>query len=107
MKTKKTKEVSFSVCRSDAQLISEIADRAFTLCKKHNIRSITRLDIEMDVTAVHANGCPLRLVDLLEADGFNFTHDIFGINRHLDRETGKLDGRFFPRFHERTKSVAA
>jgi len=26
------------------------------------------------------------------------SHDVFGIGRHLDRETGKLEGFFHPRF---------
>lgn len=93
--------VSFNVAPRDAKIIREIADRAFTICKRHKLRNIKRLDLEMDVTAVHANGCPLRLVDLLEADEFNFSHDIFGIHRHLDRETGKLGDCFSPRFHQR------
>lgn len=55
-------------------------------------------EIAMDISAVHANGCPLRLYDLEEADDFNFRHDIFGIYRHLDRETGHLKNCFVPRF---------
>lgn len=52
----------------------------------------------MDITAVHANGNPLKLAELLATDDFNFTHDVFGITRHIDRETGKLGGCFVPRF---------
>lgn len=95
------KEVSFTVSRNDGRLISEIADRAWAVFKKNKIRGTDRMSLEMDVTAVHANGCPLRLFDLLEADDFNFAHDIFGIDRHLDRETGQLLNCFRPRFCER------
>ncbi len=41
---------------------------------------------------------PLRLADLLAADDFNFAHDVFGIMRHIDRRTGRLDNHFVPRF---------
>lgn len=34
----------------------------------------------------------------LEADEFNFLHDLIGIYNHLNRETGKLDNCFLPRF---------
>lgn len=52
----------------------------------------------MDVIAVHMNGRPLRLEALLAADDFNFAHDVFGIRRHLDRDTGELTQCFVPRF---------
>jgi len=52
----------------------------------------------MDVSAVHANGNPLRLEDLLHADDFNFAHDMSGICNCLDRNTGKLTRNFLPRF---------
>lgn len=51
----------------------------------------------MDVTACHANGCPLDLEKLLHADAFNFSHDVFGIARYINRNTGKLENCFVPR----------
>ncbi len=54
--------------------------------------------IEMDITATHLNGCSLRLKDLLNANRFNFVHDIVGISRHINRITGKLENCFLPRF---------
>ena len=56
------------------------------------------MDAMMDIEACHSNGCPLRLNELLATDDGNFGHDVFGIRRHLDRETGKLGGCFLPRF---------
>jgi len=56
-----------------------------------------RIDADMDISAVHAK-CPLRLEDLLGADNFNFTHDMAGIRRYLDRETGELTNFFLPRY---------
>lgn len=45
-----------------------------------------------------ADGCPLKLEALAKADEANFAHDVFGIRRHIDRETGKLGDCFLPRF---------
>ncbi len=56
-----------------------------------------RIDADMDISAVRAQ-IPLRLEDLLGADNFNFSHDMAGIRRHLDRSTGELTGFFLPRF---------
>lgn len=55
------------------------------------------LDVDMDISAVHKH-CPLRLGDLMTADDFNFSHDMRGIQRHLNRKTGKLENFFLPRF---------
>jgi hypothetical protein len=54
-------------------------------------------DIKMDVVATHLHR-PLRLNDLLDADDFNFIHDIVGIERHLNRQTFTLRDHFVPRF---------
>jgi hypothetical protein len=55
------------------------------------------LDVDMDISAVYFH-CPLRLNDLLSADQFNFTHDLYGIKVHLNRQTGELEHHFLPRF---------
>ena len=59
---------------------------------------MTKTTFVMDLTACHANGNPLRLAELLAADDGNFAHDIFGINRHLNRQTGELMDCFSPRY---------
>lgn len=53
--------------------------------------------VMLDVAYCHANGCPLRLRELLQADAFNFAHDIHGISMNIDRTTGKLKNKFKPR----------
>jgi hypothetical protein len=53
--------------------------------------------LEMDLLAVHANGCPLDFEYLFSSDKFSFIHDIYGIQRHIDRETGQLQNNFVPR----------
>ena len=98
--------VNFNVPTDDANLITAIAERAIQQARKSLTATKARVEPEMlrlqdwmmDITAAHANGCPLRLSDLLVADDFNFAHDVFGIRRHLDRNTGTLGGHFVPRF---------
>lgn len=97
--------VSFNVSREDAKLIQDIAHRAVQQARKILMASNGRVETDMlrvqdwmmDITAVHANGCPLRLRELLLAEDFDFNHDVFGIRRHLDRSTGRLGRCFVPR----------
>jgi hypothetical protein len=92
--------ISFDVSKEDSKLIRAIVDRAFgpgALGDGMRKYSIKRLDLSMDITATHANGTPLDLQKLFDFDAFNFAHDVIGILRHLDRETGKLGGCFLPR----------
>lgn len=94
--------VQFNATRAEMRVIGEIADRAVKAMRRYGIRYgdalVTKQDVMMDLDATHSNGCPLRLADLLNADDFNFAHDISGISRHLDRDTGKLRDCFVPRF---------
>jgi hypothetical protein len=92
--------INWEIAPSDRALIRQIAERAIADRKAHGMR-VGRgelVDITMDLEATHANGCPLRLADLLAADDFNFWHDVAGIARHLDRTTGQLLHCFLPRF---------
>lgn len=81
----------------DQRLLVDIAHRAVRFAAKQD-QKVNFIDLMMDLTACHTNGNPLRLKELAAANDFNFVHDVFGIRRHLDRETGQLDGRFSPRF---------
>jgi len=88
---------SFKVTTDEAGTIQKIARRAVSLATAHGIDA-DQMATVMDVTACHASGCPLQLGALLEADDFDFAHDVFGIARHLDRSTGKLTDCFVPRY---------
>lgn len=90
-------EVSFACSEADRKTIRTIARRARDLYLAHSIDR-SALDIDMDLVATHCNGNPLRLADLLKADDFNLLHDVSGISHHLNRETGKLEDHFIPRF---------
>lgn len=89
--------VSFDVSDSDSKTIKAIADRAAAMAIEEQI-DYDRIQIQMDVTATHANGCRLRLLELLKAADFDFAHDVFGIRRHLNRATGDLGDHFVPRY---------
>jgi hypothetical protein len=97
MNTAATHEVSFEASAANRALARKIARRARELYLSANVdRDAT--DIEMDLLATHANGCPLDFKRLSEADDFNLMHDVSGIARHIDRETGELTNCFLPRF---------
>lgn len=92
-------EVSFHVTDDDGELIARIVKRAQDLGLVG--RKYSGLTCSMDITATHANGNPLDLPRLFAADDFDFTHDICGIARHLNRDTGQLENCFSPRFSQR------
>ena len=64
--------------------ISKIVERA----DKLNLLCDDRISLMMD----------LRLNELLEADDFNFSHDICGIQNNIDRTTKTFMNCFVPRF---------
>lgn len=102
-------KVSFAVSEQDQRLIERIVERecAWRKTRAMGVTPDDRLTLLMDVTACHANGTPLRLAELLAADEFNFMHDIGGIQRHIDRKSGKLRNHFLPRFTARPTPEAA
>lgn len=85
--------LNWDASKEEYRLAEQIAERAHRLVPDYRI-----IDAEMDVMAVHLNDTKLRLQDLLEASDFEFAHDVFGIQRHIDRSTGKLQDCFMPRF---------
>lgn len=88
--------------QDDAALILKIVTRA-----RRAQPRVDSLALALDLTAVHLNTCPLRLADLLAADDFNFSHDVFGIHRNIDRTTAELRDFWSPRFHQRQAQAVA
>lgn len=86
----------FETSKSDGDLIRQIVERVKRFCAEQGI-DYDPLTCDMDITATHANGCPLDLAKLLAAPDFDFVHDVFGIRRHINRETGQLERLFLPR----------
>ena len=80
-----------SVTKKDTLLIHDIVKRHVALHPTADL-----MNAEMDITAAHIN-TPLDLNKLLNADDFNFAHDMSGIGAHLNRNTGKLENCFLPR----------
>lgn len=85
------KNIYAKLNKEEGDLVAAIAERAIQ-CSGGN-----KVSVLMDLIVCH-NQCPLRLKDLLCADDLNFLHDISGINRHLNHETGELMNCFQPRF---------
>lgn len=94
--------VDWSKCsKEDFKVIRKIVDRVW----KTDHGSGDKLNLIMDIEATHISR-PLRLKELLEADDANFFHDINGIMRFIDRDTGELTGCFSPRFTAPARSLS-
>lgn len=93
--------VSFDITAAERDLIVRIVKRAAELDAKHSDGDLDQLSLEMDLAAAHANGCRLDLKRQLAADEFTFTHDVLGIRRHIDRNTGRIMDCFLPRCRNR------
>ncbi len=79
-------------------LILQIAERAVRLAASHGNHRARAVDVSMALTFVHME-TPLRLQELYEANEVQFAHDVFGIWKHIDKNTGKLDTvAFRPKF---------
>ncbi len=90
------KMVSFEISKADSELAMKAAMRAHKLAAANDIEYAT-MDAELDLEACHCNGTPLNFEKLLTFKDGDFGHDVFGIRRHIDRETGKLGDCFSPR----------
>ncbi len=90
---------SFKTTRAEIDTIQAIVRRAekMSLCPD-------RLELDMDITACHANGCVLDLKKLLAFPDFDFVHDIVGIRRHINRTNGKMLDYFLPRSAKHEKA---
>ena len=88
--------VTFKVTKKDLTTIEKIAHRAVKMADNAGWQYDEK-DAQMDIAACHCNGNPMYLSNLLDAEDFDFAHDVFGIRMHLDRSTGKLKDFFSPR----------
>lgn len=88
--------VSFEVTAEESKIITKIAQRAVKDGKAAGVE-VDFATMEMDLTACHANGCPLDLQKLLDAPYGTFGHDVYGIRKFIDRDTGTLTQCFLPR----------
>jgi hypothetical protein len=94
-------ELSFKASDEERALVRKIVKRARSLGWERRTD-----DCVMDLIACHANGNPMDFAKLLAADDFNLMHDVAGIARHMDFQTGKLLGHFSPRCSAREVAAA-
>ena len=88
--------MNFEIAADLRAHIKTICDRFFAARPDHHAG---RRDVEMDLIACHNGGCPLDFAAMATFEDFSqVAHDITGIGRYLDRETGELDDHFHPRF---------
>lgn len=81
--------------RFEYQLLSQIADRAIAIAKDRGVH-IDKITMLMDLDYAHKQ-IPMDLSAFLALPMYDFTHDAFGIRRHMNRQTCKLEGCFVPR----------
>ena len=92
--TRETLEVQLAICRRfqkwEIERQLDTPGISFRSYGDHQTRmaDLARVDAELD----------MDWTGLLEADQFDFIHDVAGIHRHMDRSTGKLGDCFSPRF---------
>ena len=86
--------------RKDALIIAEIVKRAATIATISD-----SLTLNMDISAAHIYE-PICLEELLKAPDGDFGHDVFGINRYINRETGKLENGFSPRYAKKEQKIS-
>lgn len=81
---------NFNVTPEEMFTIKQIAQRACDEAKLYG-QNIPQMVIAMDVAYIHCNIYPLKLMQLLLADGETFHHDVVTIPaRHLDRKNGVI-----------------
>ena len=93
--------LQWTTTKEEVETISKIVDRYTAVLHSLGIPKTyqrPRMDVIMDIEATHCNGNPINLRGLLDADDFNFTHDMIGIQNNLDRDTGELQNCFVPRY---------
>lgn len=79
--------------KSDLLIITKIVERADNM----GLMYFDRLSLIMDLQCANEK-FNLRLDEFLKADDFNFSHDISGIQHHIDRNTKTFQNCFVPRF---------
>jgi len=81
-KIKLKKEVFIMTKKENFELIAKIAKKA----EEMNLLMFDRFSLIMDLECAN-DEFNLRLEEFLNADNFNFSHDINGIQNNLNRQT--------------------
>jgi len=81
------------ISKKDTAIINKIVNRAIT----SGFAWDDKISLQMDITAAHI-ASKLKLKELFDADDFNFGHDIHGIQKNINRDSGEMENFFLPRF---------
>lgn len=85
--------------RAEFEAIVKVCERLERIAHELALPIRDRRTRLLDLVACHCNGCPLMLDELVNvAADRDFLHDVLGITRHMNRETGQLGDGFTPRF---------
>ena len=79
--------------KDEMTLIMKIVERA----DEEGLMNFDRISLMLDIETAHKE-IGLRLSDLLNADEFNFAHDIVGIQANIDRRSKTITNCFLPRY---------
>ena len=94
---KKEPKINFKCSPQDQALIGQILKRGMDMARDFNVK-LDHVTLAMDIVACHCNGTPLKLLQMLMSDPSDFSHDLLGITRFIDRESGKMREGFKPHF---------
>ena len=92
--------LNWDITPDDMRLIQAIVERGIAMWKAQGIQ-LDPLRAAMDISACHANGCPLELMRFLMSDSTDFVSDFSGIGMHIDNRSGKLVNDYKPIFRKR------
>lgn len=86
--------INFDLCEDDKIYLGDILDSL-------ELAGEDRTQISMSMRAANNHGCPIDFARLAAADQSNQAHDAYGIHRHINKETGEIEGHFLPRYRLR------
>lgn len=81
-----------------------ICERFESYCRANKLKCPDRIELLMNLHYADKS-IPLDFDKLLAADNFDFLHDIYGIDRHMDKGAAKLVGGFVPRCAAKQEEV--
>ena len=81
-----------NLSKEEYAFCNKIAERAVKDC------GFDKCTAFMDITICHSEAIEMKLEELLNAPLEDFSHDVFGINHHLNHDTHKLTDCFIPRY---------
>lgn len=95
-------QINWKTSDEERKIIRKVVDRISRLNKPAELTNEDKLNVTMTLTACHLNGNPLDFEKMLICDEFTLFHDLVGIEKHLNQETGKIERHFLPRCSKRS-----